>query len=186
MTIARKHRDAWHGELRTRISILSNELPALNDGSGALAGRFLVILLIASFFGKEDPALTSKLATELPGILNWAIEGYRALRKRGYFVQPDNAKNAIDDIETLAAPVKAFIRDRCKVGPGKNIKVDDLWYEWQNWSTEEGRSDAGTKAWFGRNLQTAVPGLGRKRLGGSDDRSWSYVGICVPSASERF
>jgi len=117
LTIARKHRDAWHGELRTRISILSNELPALNDGSGALAGRFLVILLIASFFDKEDPTLTSKLATELPGILNWAIEGYRALRERGHFIQPAAAKEAINDIETLAAPVKAFIRDRCEVGP---------------------------------------------------------------------
>jgi P4 family phage/plasmid primase-like protien len=143
MTVARKYRDAWHGQLMTRISILSNELPSLSDGSGALAGRFLVILLIASFFGKEDPALTSKLATELPGILNWSIKGYRRLRARGYFVQPASATNAIDDIETLAAPVKAFIRDCCVIGPGKNIKVDDLWSEWQEWCRREGRSDAG-------------------------------------------
>jgi putative DNA primase/helicase len=186
MTVPRKYRDAWHGQLMTRISILSNELPGLSDGSGALAGRFLVVLLIASFFGKEDPALTSKLATELPGILNWAIKGYRRLRARGYFVQPASATNAIDDIETLAAPVKAFIRDCCKIAPGRHIKVDDLWSEWQEWCNREGRSDAGTKTWFGRNLQTAIPGLGKKRLGGSDDREWSYIGIYVPSPYERF
>ena len=32
-----------------------------------------------------DPALTARLTAELPGILNWALHGYRRLRQRGYF-----------------------------------------------------------------------------------------------------
>jgi putative DNA primase/helicase len=158
MTVARKFRSAWHGRLMTRFIILTNELPSFSDGSGALAGRFVVLVLTKSFFGKEDPALTDKLATELPGILNWSIKGYRRLSQRGHFVQPKSSQEAIDEIEMLAAPVKAFIRDRCETGPNKSVEVDDLWREWQDWCIGEG-SRPGSKAWFGRNLRSALPGL---------------------------
>ena len=165
MTIARKFIGAWHGQLQTRFVILTNELPALADGSGALAGRFIALLLTQTFFGREDRALTEKLLTELPGILNWAIEGYRRLRERGRFVVPDSAQEAIDDIETLGAPVKAFIRERCVTDPRVWVTVDDLWAAWKSWSDKEGSADhIGTKQWFGRNLRSAEPRVIAKKI----------------------
>jgi hypothetical protein len=65
--------------------MLTNELPRLLDNSGALANRFIVLVLERSFYGREDPALANRLLGELPGILNWAMEGYRRLRARGHF-----------------------------------------------------------------------------------------------------
>jgi putative DNA primase/helicase len=184
MTVHRKFKIAWHGRLTTRFMILTNELPSLTDGSGALAGRFIVSVLTKSFFGKEDPALTEKLATELPGILNWSIKGYRNLRHRGHFVQPQSSQDAIEEIEMLAAPVKAFIRDLCNVGLNKTVKVDELWGAWKNWCQWEGRRDAGTKAWFGRNLRSALPGLTVTTPGTRDNRVPTYVGIELkPSSS---
>lgn len=181
MTIARKFIAAWHGQLQTRFVILTNELPALADGSGALAGRFIVLLLTNSFFGREDRALTDKLLTELPGILNWAIDGYRRLRKRGRFVVPDSAQEAIDDIETLGAPVKAFIHDRGYVtDPRVWMPVDELWEAWKTWSRDQGRDDAGTKQWFGRNLRSAEPRITTSKKARSykpkpdDERVLSY------------
>lgn len=179
MTVARKFKDAWHGRLFTRFMILTNELPSLSDGSGALSGRFIVLLLKNSFFGKEDPALINKLSMELPGILNWSIKGYRRLRERGHFVQPKSAQEAVDDIEMLAAPVKAFIRDCCNLGPGLTTTADELWSTWQHWSAEEGRRDAGTKQWFGRNLRSAEPGISVSKLRSGDHRELAYVGIDI-------
>ena len=178
MTVARKFRAAWHGRLMTRIMILTNELPSLPDGSGALAGRFIVLMLTESFFGKEDPALTNKLTSELPGILNWAIDGYRQLRDRGHFIQPASSQEAISDIEMLAAPVKAFINDQCEVGPTFEEPVDEVWGRWKNWCDWEGKRDAGTKAWLGRNLKSALPGLKVTHPVGKDgSRVPTYVGI---------
>jgi putative DNA primase/helicase len=176
LTVDRKFRQAWIGRLPTRLAILTNELPALTDGSGALASRFLVLLLTKSFYDKEDPSLTRKLIAELPGILHWAIEGYRSLNKRGHFIQPQSAIEARDDIEALASPVKAFIRDCCEVAPGRQISVDALWAEYRAWGEREGR-EAGNKAWFGRNLMSAAPGVQRARLGTRDDRTNTYEGI---------
>lgn len=85
LTIDRKFRQAWTGYLSTRFMMLTNELPRLLDNSGALANRFIVLVLERSFYGREDPALTNRLLGELPGILNWAMEGYRRLRARGHF-----------------------------------------------------------------------------------------------------
>src|SRR5262249_9791470 len=87
----------------------TNELPRISDTSGALVGRLIVLVLRRSFYGREDPALTARLLTELPGILNWAVHGYRRLRQRGYFVPPATAREALEDLEVLASPIKAFI-----------------------------------------------------------------------------
>jgi putative DNA primase/helicase len=181
LTVPRKYMSAWTGRLPTRFIILTNELPSLTDGSGALAGRFIILVMTKSFFGKEDPALTNKLLTELPGILNWSIEGYRRLRQRGYFVQPKSSLAAAEDIEMLAAPVKAFVRDCCLVAPGLRYITDNTWEDWKVWSEDQGLN-AGSKAWFGRNLQSAVPGLTvireRDKHG---NRVQAYVGIAVKS-----
>src|SRR5262249_29496160 len=111
LTIDRKHIDAWTGRLPTRFTILTNELPRISDTSGALVGRFVMLVLVHSFYGREDPGLTARLLTELPGILNWALHGYRRLRQRGYFLQPASACEAIEQVEMLASPTKAFINE---------------------------------------------------------------------------
>jgi hypothetical protein len=35
--------------------------------------RFIVLVLIHSFYGREDLGLTDRLLTELPGIFNWSV-----------------------------------------------------------------------------------------------------------------
>jgi putative DNA primase/helicase len=72
----------------TRLMLLANELPAFRDPSGALDRRLVVLKTDRTFLGKEDIRLTNKLLEELPGILNWAIEGLMRLWKRGHF--PDS------------------------------------------------------------------------------------------------
>jgi putative DNA primase/helicase len=179
LTVDRKHRAAWHGRLCARIVILTNELPSFNDGSGALPSRQMILNLTRSFFDQEDQDLSRKLAAEGPGILNWSIEGYRRLRHNRRFVQPDSSREALEDIEMLAAPVKAFVRDRCSVEVGKSVKGDDLWTAWKFWCAEEGRQDAGTKTWFFRNLRSAEPGIGMSRPRTGVKRGTVYIGIAL-------
>jgi P4 family phage/plasmid primase-like protien len=83
--------------LPTRLMLLANEFPAFHDLSGALDQRLIVLKTEKSFYGKEDIRLTVKLLTELPGILNWAIEGLDSLWRRGHF--PDKASEI--NVETI-------------------------------------------------------------------------------------
>lgn len=177
LTVDRKFRVAWHGQLPTRFMVFTNEMPALTDGSGALAGRFLVINLTRSFFGEEDHDLTARLLTNASGILNWALEGYRRLKERGRFVQPDSGREAIEEIEMLASPIKAFIRERCTVGPGFAVTVHRLWDEYTDFMQVDYNRDPGNKVWFSRNLRTAVPGLEIRRRLENGIRVQEFVGI---------
>ncbi len=159
ITIDRKHREPWTGTLPTRFLLLSNELPRLADTSGAMASRFIVLMLKTSFFGREDTELTDKLRTELPNILRWSLDGLQQLRERGRFLQPSSSTEAIQELEDLGSPVGAFVRDRCEIEPGLEIACDNLYRAWCSWCTEQGRDHAGTRQRFGRDLRAVVPGL---------------------------
>jgi len=163
LTIDRKHKTSVTMKLPTRFVFLTNELPRLNDASGALAGRFMILRLTESFYGREDKTLTAALIGELPGILNWAIEGWKRLRERGQFIQPDSVEETMQDMEDLSSPVGAFVRERCVVGYGHRIWVDDLYNAWRQWCESEGRSAVTTKQTFGRDLLAAFPGLTCRR-----------------------
>ncbi|MBX3324095.1 MAG: hypothetical protein KF757_14030 [Phycisphaeraceae bacterium] len=163
LTVDRKFLGSVSMKLPTRFMFLTNELPRLNDASTALAGRFLVLRLSTSFYGHEDVTLTDQLLAELPGILQWAIDGWKRLRARGRFVQPKSGEDAIRDLEDLASPVGAFIRDCCVVGVGHRAWIDDLYQAWKGWCEQDGRNAVSTKQAFGRDLMAAAPGVARRR-----------------------
>ncbi len=185
LSVNRKNSSFWHGKLQTRFIVLTNELPALADGSGALANRFIILVMQNSFLGKEDPGLFDRLKTELPGILNWSIQGYQRLRERGYFKQPKSGAEALEEIINLASPVKAFIRDCCEIGAGLQIDVDFLWEEYTLWVEKTGGKFAGTKDWFGRNLRSAVPGIRKADAYPKGVRTPIYKGIGLKKGTGR-
>ena len=159
ISIDRKFKDAWTGRLETRIMVLTNELPKLADASGALASRFLILLLTNSFYGKEDHGLTDRIIRELPGILNWSLEGWQRLKDRGYFVQPASSAAAQHDFEDLGSPIGAFIRERCTVAPFATCRPDDLYNSWCDWCRVQNISHVGTVQTFGRDLRAVVASL---------------------------
>jgi putative DNA primase/helicase len=159
LTVDRKFLGSVTMKLPTRFMFLTNELPRMSDASGALAARFIILRLVKSFYGQENPRLTQELMDELPGILVWAIEGLKRLRVRGHFVQPQAVADAVQEMEDLASPVLAFVRDECEVRTGHREWVDNLYGAWKRWCESDGRNTVTTKAVFGRDLAAAVPGV---------------------------
>lgn len=178
-TIERKYNTAVHTKLNTRFLLLSNELPRIADASRALASRFIIIPFTKSFYGREDHGLENRLVPEMPGILNWALDGWQRLHDRGHFVQPESGKEAIQVLEDLGSPVGAFVREICEVGPGLAIRVTPLYSRWCQWCKETGREHTGTEQTFGRDLRAVVPGLkmSRPRINGKPRRTYEGIGI---------
>ncbi|MCX5608244.1 phage/plasmid primase, P4 family [Streptomyces sp. NBC_00047] len=161
--IDRKYRDAWTGKLPTRLMILTNELPNFGDSSGVIARRFIVLNMTVSWLGKEDTSLDGKLAAEMPGILNWALEGLARLENTGRITHPVSSRESVMIMQDTASPTSAFVRERCTVGPDCSVPVDTLWAVWREWAEDNGVRAIGTKQLFGRNLQSVVPQLHRSR-----------------------
>jgi len=154
--IARKHINDWHGKLDCRLVVMSNELPALPDASGALASRYVVFALERSFYGREDHQLDRKLAEEMPGILRWALDGLHALHRDGYIRTPASAEVLAEEMDRVGSPVKAFVADRCEWSEEYTITKADLWADYKDWHLQEGiPGHPLSKELFGRMLKTA-------------------------------
>lgn len=183
LTIDRKYREPWTGRLPTRFIVMTNELPKLADSSGALASRFIVLVLTKSFYGAENPRLTDELVEEAPSIFNWALDGLDRVLERGYFQNPPAGLEAIQQLEDLSSPVSAFLRDKCIVDASLEAPVDDVWKAWRGWC-DENNQPVGTKAVLGRDLKARLPTLKkiRPRVAGdtpaqAEQRSYVYRGL---------
>jgi putative DNA primase/helicase len=177
-TIDRKNLPHITTKLRTRFVLLTNELPRLTDVSGALPGRMILLRLTQSWYRREDVNLTNKLLVELPSILLWALAGWRRLRQRGHFVQPEASKALADELDDLSSPIGAFVRERCRLGVECQVERSRLYTAWKQWSAEQGRDYVGDAASFGRNLHAAVPSLESSQpRTESGERTRFYEGI---------
>lgn len=158
--VNRKNRETWHGPLGVRFMVLGNDMPKFTDASGALAGRMIHVRFKVSFYGKEDPTLTGRLMKELPGILNWALDGLDRLTARGRFHAPASSEESALEILRLTSPVYGFIDDHAVLNPEAHpILLDDLFAVYKEWcADEEGRDHVSTKAVFARDLRSAGNG----------------------------
>lgn len=155
VTVARKYKGAWTGRMSVRFVIMTNEMPSIGDASGALASRFVPMVMHKSFYGSEDTALTQKLQRELPGILNWAMLGWRRLAARGYFELPASSQEAVLDFENLSSPVKAFLRQVCEEAPDAEVAKEAVFAAWTRWCHANGMN-AGNAARFSEQLIAAT------------------------------
>jgi putative DNA primase/helicase len=183
ITIDRKNMQPWTGKLPTRIMILSNELPRLSDASGALANRFLILMLENSFLGKEDTGLTDRIRPELPGILKWAFEGWRRLQSRGRFIQPDTSQDAIEEMLDLSSPLGGFVRDWCKTDPALTVARADIYEAYVLWAREQGINKPSENNVFARDLRAALPRISSFQPKEGDARYRAYRGIGLTLAA---
>lgn len=182
ITIDRKYRDPWTGQLPTRIMFVSNELPRFGDASGAIATRCLLLETTRSFLGVEDPDLTARLLGELPAILNWSLDGLKTLRELGRFAEPQSSVDTRTALADLVSPTSAFVRECCQRGPQLEVEVKVLYQAWKAWAEDNGHRRISAQT-FGRDLRAVISGLRviRPRTA-VDDRTRVYTGIGLKDA----
>lgn len=177
VTIDRKNLSPLHITLSTRFVLMTNELPRLTDASSAMAGRFVILKMVNSFFGQEDQELTERLLQELPGIMLWAIEGWTRLTQQKRFTIPESSLDLITQLEDSTSPVGAFVRECCDVRSDLEIDKDELFNSWRDWCTGEGQAHPGTAATFAVQLRAAVATVGTKRAKVAGARFNRFTGI---------
>lgn len=159
VTIDRKYREPWTGQMPTRLMFVSNDEPTLPDTSGALASRFLTFATTTSFLGQEDTRLMDKLTAELAGILNWALEGYDRLMAAGAFTQPEGADEQLRRLAGAGSNVSGFLYACCDLSdPDARSERDEVYQAYRAWCIDQ-HIDARfivDKPRFGQALNSAV------------------------------
>lgn len=181
VTVDRKSIAPITVRLGARIIIVSNEIPRFIDSSGALLNRTLLLRCKRSFLGREDIDLKQKLEAELPGILNWAIEGWQRLQSERKFVEPEASRTMREMFSEGMSPIKSFIMERCAIGENNEAPTVQLYEAFVEWCDEQGHRH-GSQVSFGKQLMSALPQLERVHRGPRGARSRSYIGIRLKDA----
>ncbi len=87
-----------------------------------------------------DPWLEDKLAQNLPGILNWCLEGYRKYCKEG-LGQSSKAKDFTAQLQEQGDYLGRWLKERCAVGVDCQVSLKDAFASWRIWSSKEGGFD---------------------------------------------
>ena len=86
----------------------------------------------------------------------------------------------VQELEDLASPVGAFVRECCEVGPEHSIPRSDLYAAYSEWAKEDqGRKHVEDEAAFGRNLHAVLPELKTTRPRMGAHRMRCYEGVAL-------
>ena len=147
-------------EFRSMVKVwwAMNDRPIIRDSSDALWRRMQLIPFNRTFARNEqDHHLAAELERELPGILNWALEGLRRLRANGRFTCSTQAAAAVDEFRHESNPVLQWREERTITTATIETAAADLYTDYSEWAKDNGR-EALNSTNFGREL-VRLPGV---------------------------
>ena len=176
--VKQKYSRNWEGKFHALMHINSNEVLRLRDESGALLRRIALLDFRKTVPPeKRDPDLSKKLEKELPGIFNWAMEGYRNLRARRHFIMPERSKEKLELVRTQFSRITSFVERCCLVGREHAVYLDDLYMAYLGDCEDKGVQVTDTKDTFSQKLSSAFPDIVSKRTHRNGKQVRKYAGI---------
>ena len=133
-----------------------NKAPNITDTSHGMWRRIMVIDFPRVITEEEmDRDLETKLAQELSGIFNWAIEGYRRLEKRSFrFLEPNSVMFSKQNYREEMDSVRAFVKV-CLIKSNDDIdrvKFGEVHQAYLSFCQNEGKKDMEKKNDFKKRL----------------------------------
>lgn len=134
----RMREDFWEFEPSHKIFLATNHVPIIRGTDKGIWRRVKLIPFNAKFDGSQiDNKLASKLAAELPGILNWCIEGFCNYLFDGLH-EPEIVQRARDAYKLEMNPLQQFVEDKCVMDPASEVKSSVLYQAFKLYCEENG------------------------------------------------
>jgi len=157
-----------------KVWIVANNKPIIRGGDFAIWRRIrLIPFNVRIPEQKKDKELGKKLKEELPGILNWALEGCRRWQTEG-LKTPKSVELATKEYEEEMDPIKEFLEDICITETLGKTKIGELYQIYEEYCSFAKTNPIPNRA-FGRRL-TQI-GIKRSR----DHNGRYYDGIEIDS-----
>jgi putative DNA primase/helicase len=121
-----------------KLMVETNHRPSIPGGDEAVWRRVhLIVFTHVVPLEDQDPDFEDRLTDELPGILNWAIEGCIDWQVNGLQV-PEEVLTATKRYQEEENPLYGFIEDYCELKPDGVVPKKDLWFTYTSWAQESG------------------------------------------------
>lgn len=178
--VDRKFRKPWTGKLSARIAIASNNPLDIHDESGALAARTILLRTTKTFAGREDRGLKDRIARELSGILNWALDGLDRLNANGgRFTKPKQSARMEKMVQRATSPLASFLADWCELGEAHKTKKDELYDCYEQWCEKNKIEHVLSPNRFGMKLLSTGANIDQSRPKIDGKRVYVYEGVKI-------
>ena len=139
MKAERKRKDPFRFEPTAKHLYAANELPATETDDEAFYRRILLVPFPETIPKAErDKHLDDKLQAELPGVLNWAIEGLQRLMSTGGFTGDRSPGRTQDTWQKWSDSVSRFKDAAIEDGGGEKIAKSKLYAAYLEYCRQEG------------------------------------------------
>ena len=128
------------------------------DDEGMWRRLLLVPFLVQIPKERRIARYEDRLLEEAPGILNWALDGYRMWRETG-LAPPDAVKAATEDYRRDSDPIGEFLADATEAMPSGSVTAAKLYRAYQTWCERNAQD-----AWSGTRFGKALVERGLRRL----------------------
>jgi hypothetical protein len=171
----------------------TNVPPQFKEATKAIINRLLVVSCFTVFDPKEPVGVALEaqrlgysepsemiLATEKPGLLNWALAGLQSALKRGYFATTPMMDQTLEAVRNDSNIVAGFLAECVDYSPGYMISTSDLCASFSVWWGENKGEDRQVPS--NDSIGRALVAFGDPRIGIDreklrDNRHGYYAGL---------
>ena len=158
--VSYKGRDNYMMEPQARLFFASNSDPIFRDNSLGLQERLIIIPFDKTFLKEDiDTSLSERLIkTEIPGIINWSLNGLDRLLKRGYFPEVKASIDAKEMFKMDSDNVYAFYKKHFTHSDvvAEVIKITNFYDNYLRFCSESGERNPKSKKAFSRDFKNYV------------------------------
>lgn len=154
-----------------KLWLAANHKPDIRDTTDSTWDRVKLIPFLVRF-DNPDLLLPRKLKDELPGILNWAIQGCLEWQKIG-LGEPTEVIEATKSYRAEMDILTEFFSDCCVLHPNNTATSKALYEAYKKWCEQSGET-AISQRMFG--IRLTEHGLKRYKKGGGD-RMWKGIAL---------
>jgi P4 family phage/plasmid primase-like protien len=160
MKFERKGKDPFTAKPTARLVLSTNNIPRFSDRSEGVWRRLKLVPFnrrvpdTERVPGMDKPEWWLKTG-EMPGMLNWALEGLRRLRHNHFHFTDSAACRAALEVHRLESdPCRAFLLENYIADKdAKPIAVDDVYKRYQRWCEEGGHRTPLSKPKFSKEVR---------------------------------
>jgi putative DNA primase/helicase len=152
-----------------KLHAVCNKKPRTTETNYALWRRLRVIAYEQQFIegvNAERGLGDTLIRTELPGILNWALEGFAAWHRNGLGAPPA-VTDATEEYRKDSDTIGKWIEESCVIGPTFTAASKELFESYRRWCKDH-EADPESDHALGRDLSRR--GIGTERRNGATVR----------------
>lgn len=121
-----------------KLWIAGNHKPMIRGDDYAIWRRIMLLPFTVSIPPEEqDHKLSGKLLMELPGILNWALEGCLEWQQ-SRLKPPSKVVVAVEDYKTEMDVIQTWLDESCQRTVGAKTKASTLYMSYKSWAFVSG------------------------------------------------